>query len=158
MCSLRKRWLLTASDLNPTLSRSCEIEWWETSLEFVISHCKGLNHSSGGKWCISHTVMFHLAPSEKITCHSLGLELVLRAVYSLLYGVNVSCYTNQYLHSCISKWRNRTKSILSEETQWKRWQELLWASIGCTFGSCCFKIDFTIFISFAVTSHKSVPF
>lgn len=76
----------------------------------VISPCEELNHNTGSKRCISHSGMFNLAPSEKITCHSLELELVLRAVYLLLYRVNVLCHTNQYLRSCISKWGKRTES------------------------------------------------
>lgn len=103
--------------LNPRLSESSKKEWGgkkkkETKTNIttaVISPCKELNHNTGSKWCISHSGMFNLAPSEKIACHSLELELVLRAVYLLLYRVNVLCHTNQYLHSCISKWGKQNK-------------------------------------------------
>ena len=144
--------------LNRRLYGSCEKRVGGGFLiPFEFSPCIELNHSNGSKRCISHSVMLTLAPSEKTICHSLGSELVLRAVYSLLYRVTVSCYTNQYLHSCISKWGNRTKSIPAEEalccdrSAARHYCELQLALCGS-------RSFLNRFYNLPVTSHKSVPF
>lgn len=70
--------------------------------EVVVSHCKELNHNTGSN-NISCKEGFPFGVLGENHMSLFGIGISFKGVYSLLYAANVSCNTNQYLHSCISK-------------------------------------------------------
>lgn len=70
--------------------------------EVVVSHGEELNHNTGRKnTSCKEGFPFGMLGENRMSLFGIGIGF--KGVYLLLYAANVSCNTNQYLHSCISK-------------------------------------------------------